>query len=431
MNKTTLLSILLIACAVLLLAFVFLKDDRYVPRTSGDMNGPLVKDFDPKSVKSIALKHGKTEVELKKQDGKWIMPKQKNRQALDRKVDDLLNGVKDAAVVEVRNGNLDNFNLSDAKRTDAVFEREAGKTVLTLGKSLEYSKSFVMREDGKQVLVVDKNLPQNAYVREEKGDYILDPKEFYELTILSDTPEDAIAILVTKYGEKEEKFEYHKVIPGKGPIAPKQEVKPEEKPVWEQTAPDKTPVDDTKVTGLAGVIVKLSMKNYADEVPEADRGLDKPTAKVAVTLKDGTVREITFGKVDKPKEEVVAKVSGKDEIYVLNWFVYDRATNTADLKKKEEEKKDEKKDETKPPTDAKTPSVPSPTVPAPTVPAPPQPPPKVDLNKTPEPPKPVPILPEKKDEPKLAPPPGPPAPKAPEKPAEAPKAAEKPAEKKQ
>ncbi len=416
MNKTTLLSILLIACAVLLLAFVFMKDDRYEAKPGKDMNGPLVKDFDPKSVKSISLKHGKTEVELKKQDGKWIMPKQKNRQALDRKVDDLLNGVKDAAVVEVRNGGLDNFNLSDAKKTEAVFEREAGKTVLTLGKSLEYSKSFVMREDGKQVLVVDKNLPQSAFVREEKGDFILDPKEFYELTVLSDTPEDAIAITVTKYGEKEEKFEYKKVIPGKGPIEPKQEVKPEDKPVWEQTAPEKMPVDDTKVAGLAGVVVKLSMKAYADEVPETDRGLDKPTAKVAVTLKDGTVREITFGKVDKPKEEVVAKVSGKDEVYVLNWFVYDRATNTADLKKKEEEKKDEKKDETKPPTPAdpnKPAAPPAPTVPAPTVPAPPQPPVKIEP-KVPEPPKPAPVL-DKKEEPKL---PAPPAPKAPEKPAE-------------
>lgn len=419
MNKTTLLSVLLIGCAVLILAFVFLKDDRPEPKSGAGLTGPLVKDFDPKAVKSVSIKHGTTEVELKKENGKWIMPKQKGRAALESKVDSLLNGVKDATVVEKRNGSLDNFNLSPAKRTEVVFERDAGKTSLTLGKSLEYSKSFVLSDDGKQVLVVDKNLPQSAYVREEKDTYILEPKEFYDLTLLSDTPEDAIAILITKYGEKEEKFEYHKVIPGKGPIAPKQEVKPEDKPVWEQTAPEKTPLDESKMSSLLSTVLKLSTKSYADDVAEKDQGFDKPMAKIAVTLKDGTVREITFGKVDKPKEEAIAKVEGKKDVYVLNWFVFDRVTNTADLKKKEEEKKDE----TKPPTGDAKPPVPSPTVPAPVVPAPPQP--KVEVPKPPEPPKPAPILPEKKEEPKLPPPPAQPAPKASEKPAEAPKSAEK------
>ena len=378
MNKTTLLSILLILGAVLLLGYVFIKGDRPDATSGDDQVGVLLKEFSPDAVKSIVLKKGATEVELKRDDKKWIMPKQKNRAALSSRVDDLLKGAKDALVVKPRsNKNLDIYQLSPAKRTEVVFEREAGKTRLSIGKPLEYSSSFVQREDLGGVLEIDKNLAQNAGVREEKSEFILDPAYFYDLAILADTPEDCIAITITKTGEAKggapaiEKFQFVKTIPGKGPIAPKQEIGKDDKPVWEMIAPEKAPADEGKIASLCSTLLKLTAKGYADEVADKDRGLDKPAATVSLSLKDGTVRDISFGKIDK--DEVFVAVAGKPDAFKVYKYVYDTATNTADLKKKEEKKEEEKKDEQKdkPATEVK-PVPPSPKPETPKVPAPPE-----------------------------------------------------------
>jgi hypothetical protein len=262
-------------------------------------------------------------------------------------VDTLLDNVRIAGKEGTRSSTNDAlFELDEKGRTEALFESETSKVALYLGKSPDYNKSFVRTEAGGPIFEVDRGLDTDAGVRTEGDKRILDPAYFYDLNIkLAPSADDIIDIAVKKGHEV---VRVQKVLPGMGPVLPKQELGKDEKPVWWLTEPEGAPADDSNISSITSNFSNLTAKSYADNVPEKDRGLDKPTAKVVVRLKDGTQQTLTFGKVDS--DDVILSVAGKPDPYKVYKYVYESVTK--DLKKKEEEKKDEKKDEKKAETSA-------------------------------------------------------------------------------
>jgi hypothetical protein len=102
------------------------------------------------------------------------------------------------------------------------------------------------------------------------------------------------------------------------------------------TEPEGAPADEGAAGSIASNLAGLTAKSYADNVPEKDRGLDKPIAKVKLRLKDGTEHTFTFGKAEG--DDVVMSVSGKPDPYKVYKYVYDNVNK--DLKKKDDDKKD-------------------------------------------------------------------------------------------
>jgi len=344
MIKPNVIIVLLVLCVLLLAGFYLLKGDRPKVNLPVGLGEKLLKDFNKDSVKAIEVKKGDVSLKLEKKDKDWVVASQKGRPAKLDRVDTLLNDLRSAGREGTRTSTNDTlFDLDEKSRTEVLFESEAAKVALYLGKSPDYSKCFVRTELAGPIIEIDKGLDTDAGVRTEGDKRILDPAYFYDLSVkLANSADDIIDIAIKKGHEV---VRVQKVIPGKGPVQPKQELGKDEKPVWWLTEPEGAAADDSNVSGITSNLSTLNAKSYADTVPEKDRGLDKPSAKVVLRLKDGTQQTLTFGKVEG--DDVILSIAGKPDPYKVYKYVYENVVK--DLKKKEEEKKDEKKDESSAP----------------------------------------------------------------------------------
>src|SRR5579862_5795845 len=410
-TKLTQLLVLLVVCLLLVLGYFFVQPDRLKEQPSEKERGPLMSDFSPDAVHTVTLKRGDQTIELKKKDKAWTLPLNKNRAALASRVTEMLNALKDAKTTGSRSGkNLADFDLNPEKRTEVTLERETGKSTVYLGKAMGYGECCAQRTPEGPVLEVDKNLLDSVNVKEVNSVWKLDVSMFYDLKIFTDNIDDAIEVIIKKGNDI---TRVQKVIPGKGPVAPKQEIGKDEKPVWWLTEPEGAAADEGKVRNVISQILNLNAKDYADDVPEKETGFDKPAAKVAIRLKDGTERLVTFGKkvimhgnevktipfdaevdaADKEKNSdppVLMSVAGKADAYKVYKYVYETCVKTDELKAKEEKK--EETPSTPPVTPPTTNQNPPPQIKPvpPVIPAPPP-------AKLPEKPATIPAPPEKKD----------------------------------
>ncbi len=335
MIKPNVLLILVGVCALLLVAMLLISGDRPDVGAPVVASSKLLKEFNGDSIKTISLKKGDVSVKLEKKDKSWILASHKNRPAQSSRVETLLADLKAATVDGVRKGSPSLFALDEKGRAELVLENEAGKTTVFLGKSPDWSRSFVQKDASAAIYEVDKGLDNDVGLRAEKDDRILDPAYFFDLGVTKFTAEDVIDIAVKKGNDVQR---VQKVIPGKDdPVQPKQELKPDEKPVWWITEPEGCAADDGNVSSITATLSNLTAKAYADGASDKDMGFEKPSAKVKVRLKDGTEHTLTFGKIEG--DDVLVKVSGKTDPYKLYKYVYENLTK--DLKKKDEEKKDE------------------------------------------------------------------------------------------
>ncbi len=325
----------LLALLVLLAAGLFLvQGERPVAEAPTD-TGKLLKNFSGDSVKNIEIKKGDVAVKLDRKDKNWVMSSHKDRPVNVMRVDSLLNNIRDAAIEKTRKGSDSMFSLDEKGRTELTIAGEASKTTLYVGKSPDYSKSFVRTDPKGAILEIDKGIDTDAGLRSEKDERILDPSYFYDLKVLGNVNADDVIDISIKKGN--DVVRVQKVLPGKNePIEPKQELKPGEKPIWWMTEPEGAPADEGAAGSIASNLAGLTAKSYADNVPEKDRGLDKPIAKVKLRLKDGTEHTFTFGKAEG--DDVVMSVSGKPDPYKVYKYVYDNVNK--DLKKKDEDKKE-------------------------------------------------------------------------------------------
>ena len=332
MIKPGLIFLLFAVCVLLTLGFFLIKGDRQDIKLPTDPGKPIVKPFDINSAQRITVKKGDATITLEKKDKNWIMTSLKDRAVNTERVVMLLSNLNLAKIEDTREGKETAFSLDEKNRTELTVDRGAEKTVLYLGKTVEGLKCFVRQEPTGPIFEVDKALDQNSGVRSEKADErVLDPAYFFDLKILAINADDLIDIVIKK---DHDVVRLQKVIAGKGPLAPKQELGNDDpKPVWWITEPEGFAVDDNAVTRITSQL-NINAKSYADTIPEKDRGFDKPTAKVKVRLKDGSEHTLVFGKVDN--QDVFLQVDDRGDPYKIDKYVYDALVQKADdLKKKD------------------------------------------------------------------------------------------------
>ena len=334
MIKPSAILLLLALFFVLMTGYLLIPASRpqvLAPAANGEK---LIKEFNFDSVKVIEIKKGDAQVKIEKKDGNWVLPMQKNRPARkDRIETQLIKDLKDAKLEDTRPGKDSLFGLDDAERTELTMFNETGKTTVYLGNSPATNKVFARPQPAGPVLEIDKGLDTLAGVRVDGTKRILDPAYFYDLKVLSYNNDDLIDIVIKK-GHDVTRIQ--KVVPGKGPVEPKKEIAKDDKPVWWITEPDSGEADENSIKTIVSNFAALNVKSYADDVAEKDRGLDAPTAKVKLRLKDGTEHDLIFGKIGA--EDVIVSIAGRQDVFKVYKYVYD--TLTRDFKKKDEEKKE-------------------------------------------------------------------------------------------
>ena len=390
MNTKTLL-VLAFVCALLGVAYWLTPSRRPTPTLPVDepfkRGAVLFPAFKKDDAKVVSIRKGDRAVKLEKTaDNKWVMASHQNRKVNGDTVDDLLKSIGNAAVEERRPGSADKFDLDEANRTEIEVLGAENKSLakVFVGKSPEWQKCFVRLPGREENLELNENFEYKAQVTTEKDVRTLSPEKWYDLKLLRINQDDVIDVAIKKGHDT---WRIQKVVPGQGPVQPgkepekkqekkegeqkdekkeekteepkkeepkkeepkKEEPKKEEpKPVWWVTEPEGCEADESACSGIASSAAWLDAKGYADELKPEERGLDNPTAKTRLTLKDGATHTLIFGKV--ADDYVVMQMEGKPEIWKIEKYTYESFTKPLDKLKKEkpeEKKAEEKKGEPK------------------------------------------------------------------------------------
>lgn len=103
--------------------------------------------------------------------------------------------------------------------------------------------------------------------------------------------------------------------------------------------------DEAKVKDMLRTFKNLNAEDYADGKADADLGLDKPSATISITLKEGPAIKLLVGKTSTDKgESRYLKKDGNPQGFVLSSFAAGWATAKAEKFQKPEEKKKDDKD---------------------------------------------------------------------------------------
>ena len=104
--------------------------------------------------------------------------------------------------------------------------------------------------------------------------------------------------------------------------------------------------DDAKIKDMLRAYKTLSADDFADDKPDAETGLDKPAAKILITMKEGDPVRLLVGKTASGESRYVRK-DGAPQVYTISSWSAGWAVAKADKFQKPEEKKDDKKDDKK------------------------------------------------------------------------------------
>ena len=288
-----------------------------------------IKDEDIKAIDKIVLnKAGEdggapVEIELAKSGEDWKLVKPVEAKANQANVKSLLDNLKTLKVseqIDAAAANYAKYGVSDDKGLHAVFSKGAG-VVLDARFGENGGRGQMTRIAGKEGVFAVKGYSSYLYARDAKGWRDLSLFKFEEGDVTAATIDNEHgSFSFTKDGENwKGKF-------GKGKATPE--------PIKD--------FDDAKVKDFVRAYKTLNADGFADKgKTPADTGLDKPSASLVLTLKDGAKREVQVGKTAEGSSRWV-KVSGSDEIWSISSWAADWAT--AEQKKFQKESDKDKKD---------------------------------------------------------------------------------------
>ncbi|HWZ92816.1 MAG TPA: DUF4340 domain-containing protein [Polyangiaceae bacterium] len=260
------------------------------------------------------------DVELTKTGEDWKLTKPVEASANQPNVKSLLDNLKTLKVTELIDGtktSYGKFGLSDDKALHAVFSKGNGVALdLYFGES--GGRGQMTRIAGKDGVYAVKGYSSYLYARDVKGWRDLTIFKFEDTQVSNVTIDNANGSFVFALEGDKWTSKFKK---GKDAAEPIKNF------------------EDSKLKDMLRAYKSLNADNFADKgKTPADVGLDKPTATVVFTLKDGAKREVQVGSTAEGTSRWI-KATGSDEIWSISSWAVDWAT--ADEKKfqKSEEKK--------------------------------------------------------------------------------------------
>lgn len=313
----------------------------------------LFPNYAKTRAREIVLSKGGVTVRLKKTGAEiWSAlhggtPGGQPRRALREPLDELLKTLADVSPVESRTSDLKDFGLDDAHKTTLEVTGEDGSVIAKaeIGLAPSFDKCFARVPEYDDVLEIDRNLEAVSLHTTRGEERVLDESVWYDLQVLRFEQDDVKELVIERPGKKgPERIRLEKTEPPPQPepAPPGETEKKSEPPVWKivEPAADACEADFGSATRVFVTAAHLYASGYADDVPEAERGLAEPQAKLTVRLKDGTTYRLLFGKAVQSKEGkedgfAVTQVEGHPEIWKIAYYNYDSMTlGVDDLRKK-------------------------------------------------------------------------------------------------
>lgn len=264
------------------------------------------------------------EVELAKTGEDWKLTKPVQAEANQANVKSLLENLKSlktSELIDAAKTNYAKYGVSDDKALHAVFSKGNGVALdLYFGDS--GGRGQMTRVGGKDGVYAVKGYSSFLYARDVKG--------WRDLSILKFEDPDVTHVMIDNQNGTFN-FDYDKGKTTKNEFKKGKDGTP---------APIKN-YDETKLVDLLRAYKALNADNFAEAgKTEADVGLDKPVAKILITLKDGAKREVRFGGTSEGSSHW-AKATGSEDIWSVSSWAVEWATA--------DEKKFQKADDTKKP----------------------------------------------------------------------------------
>jgi hypothetical protein len=288
-----------------------------------------LSDDDLKQVDKITISKPATgdagapvDVELTKSGEDWKLSKPVAASANQPNVKSLLDNLKTLKVTELIDASktsYSKFGLGDDKALHAVFSKGNGVALdVYFGDS--GGRGQMTRIAGKDGVYAVKGYSSYLYARDVKGWRDLTIFKFEDTQVSNVTIDNANGSFVFALEGDKWTSKFKK---GKDGAAD----------------PIKN-FEESKLKDMLRAYKALNADNFADKSKTpADVGLDKPTATVVFTLKDGAKREVTVGSTAEGTSRWI-KATGSDEIWSISSWAAEWATA--------DEKKFQKSDEKKP-----------------------------------------------------------------------------------
>ena len=105
--------------------------------------------------------------------------------------------------------------------------------------------------------------------------------------------------------------------------------------------------DDAKIKDMLRAFKALAADDFADDKSDADTGLDKPAAKITITLKEGEPVKLSVGKTSSGESRFLRKDGTPQVFTISSWSAGWAVAKTDKFQKPEEKKEGDKKDDKK------------------------------------------------------------------------------------
>jgi hypothetical protein len=249
-------------------------------------------------------KPGRPTIVLKKQGDKWSLTAplaaEANMTAVDGALDKLTD-LKVAGIAATRKENHERLEV-DAAHGIRVKAKGGDKQLLDMYVGASKSSGTLVRVEGQEPVLTVRGSIRYAFDKE--------PKDFRKREI---TDLDAAELTAIAFSSSKGSFKFER------PAT--------EGAVWTQAKGEKpiAKFDPAQVESLVGTAADLRAADFAEpgEAP-SNTGLDAPSAKVALTKKDGTTVEVAIGKQHAAGNDYYARATGSDVVYRLAKYSADR-----------------------------------------------------------------------------------------------------------
>ncbi len=291
------------------------------PKKKGGIEDLLFTGINREEVSRIEITKGTENVILEKRDGNWIISSLKDFPADKKYIDVMIKKVKDMKKDDIVSNNPEKrarFQVDKENGIEIKIYGNEGKNIahFFVGKVSDGTGSTYIRKKGSNKVVSVSGYLGSIFYKGDSKSWrkrnIFDFKDEQVVSILLESPDSKI---VLNRGEMGEDMRYK----------------------WNIIKPESAPAESDTVKSIISTLSSLTTADFHEEKDLKEYGLDKPKAKVTVTLEDGSGHTLFIGKENKVKQQRYVKYEKIDYIYTIYKISYNNIFKTLDDLKEEEE----------------------------------------------------------------------------------------------
>jgi len=299
-----------------LLVIIALIMERPFGKGEGKKEEVLFPGFDRAQVEKVEITENGETVELKREGDEWVVSTARGYPADGTAVDRMFDEMDEMTTKELISENPDKhpkFKVNE----DGIEVKMLGKNDKTLAHFFvgkmgpDYISTYVRRADSKKVYLIPRTLRpvfgkgKTGWCDKKVVSFNVDDVSEIEL-------EDSGALISLKRTEKG----------------------------WEMTKPQKAEADKEAVEEILRTLSNFRADDVEIKKSEIECGLDVPSSRVTIKLKDGTKKTLRFGKEQNSRRYL--KAEGKDQIFVVYKYRISKIFKRPDDLKAKKEGENEK-----------------------------------------------------------------------------------------